>query len=262
MSILEKNSELEEWSNWKYNTWYNANIRKRIRYSFVRQYWDMPIEEIINRKMLVPKAAEYIVTRLSDENIRTIDAIVSNDVASLMDLLDMIPTEQQARQICTVSRVKPHELRLLLQRVYKHLPFGAQMRQLVEKDDTERQRYIDSLLPLKLGHSLALLEAGRRKVDRKKIVGESRIPDEELLDLIKRADMTRLRLMSGGMVRQFWAIGYKGIADLKKADPKEYFERVQEYYTKTAKGRPFDLTVTAATNIINEMKKVVELVEE
>jgi hypothetical protein len=68
--------------------------------------------------------------------------------------------------------------------------------------------------------------------------------------------------MSGGMVRQTWALGYPGLQALKQADPEEYHVKCRRYYSEAFKGKPFDQTLDTAQGHISRMKQAVAIVEE
>jgi hypothetical protein len=68
--------------------------------------------------------------------------------------------------------------------------------------------------------------------------------------------------MGGGMVRQSWAMGYKGLVALQRADLQEYYARCASYYGETAKGMPFDLTPQVAVSHIARVRDAVTIVEE
>ena len=183
-------------------------------------------------------------------------------VNRLMQFLDSVDSLEKAKQFCDTAGITADELKSLLRKIHRYLPVGAQMRQLVVKDDTEFQGYVDKLVSSKLGHSLALLEIGRTKEGRRQITKDTGIPEAAILDLVKRADLTRLHLMGGGMIRQCWSIGYKGLSDLQQANPDEYYARCQEYYSRNYKGMPYDFTLEGAHDVITRMKQVTDLIEE
>jgi len=245
-----------------YNKWWKANIGKRIIYGFVREAWDRDIAEMSTLEILAAEKDSPTPVWLSQEDRAVLRRISNTGVERLMQFLDMVQSLEKAKQFCDKAGITADELKSLLRKVHKYLPFGAQMRQLVEKDDLEFQGYVDQLISRKLGYSFALLEIGRTREGRKQLSRDSVIPEPAVLDLVKRADLTRLSLMGGGMIRQSWAIGYKGLSDLKEATPDEYYARCREYYDRTSKGKPFDLTLKMANGHIARMKQAADLIEE
>lgn len=213
-------------------------------------------------EILAVEEYDPVPARLSQEDREVLRRISDYGIDRLMQFLDMVDSLEKAKQFCDKAGITADELKSLLRKVHKYLPFGAQIRQLVEKDDTEFQGYIDKLVSLKLGHSLALLEIGRTREGRRQISKDIGIPESAVLDLVKRADLTRLHLVGGGSLKQLWAIGYKGLTTLKKADPDEYYARCQEYYSRNYKGMPYDFTLEGAYSVIARMKQARDLIEE
>lgn len=247
---------------WPYNRWWKANIGKRIKYKFVQEGWDRDIVEMATLEILVVEKYDPVPARLSQQDRDVLRRISKAGVEKLVQFLDMVDSLDKAKQFCDKAGITADELKSLLRKLYRYLPFGAQMRQLVEKDDIELQGYVDKLIHLKLGHSLALLETGRTREERKQISKDTGIPESAVLDLVKRADLTRFHLMGGGMLRQSWALGYKGLSDLKKVTPDEYYARCYEHYIRNFKGIPFDMTREGNDIQYQRMKQAPDLIEE
>ena len=68
--------------------------------------------------------------------------------------------------------------------------------------------------------------------------------------------------MSGGMIRMSWAVGYKGLAALKRAKVEEFLKKTEAYYDRTSGGKPFDWTPKTANGHINRMREATDIVEE
>ena len=239
-------SKPDQRSQWPYNKWFSAHIGKRIRYGYVRKFWDCDL-------------GKFRGAALSDKE--TITKINSLGFTNLMQFLDTVATMKGASELCQKAKIEPENMKNLLHRIYKYLPFGAQMRQLVPENDTLMLTYVETLKEHGLSYSLALLDKGRTKEGRLDISRTTGIPEDAILDLVNCADFTRLELMSGGMVKQLVALGYGSIASVKTADPDEYFERARKYYSEGKDGMPFDLTKKNVAEIIAKMKQVTPIVE-
>jgi hypothetical protein len=235
-------------SQWPYQKWFSEHIGKRIRYEFVRTFWNCEIGRL-------PGSAEIILDK------ETVAKLISLGITDLMQFLDAVPTIQKASDLCQKANITSGDLKNFLQRIYKRLPFGAQMRQLVSDEDTRNLTYVETLKEHGLSYSLALLDAGRTREGRLGLSKTTGIPADALLDLVNRADFTRLELMSGGMVKQLVALGYGSIDALKVADPDEYFEKAQNYYSEGKGGLPFDFTQKNVMELIAKMKQVTPIVE-
>ncbi len=245
---------------WPYNKWYKAHIKKRIQYAFVRQLWDRDLLEVASLERLQDEPHDPVYVPLNEGDHATLKDIHQAGIATLMQLLDMVATKENAEVFCQKAGVDPDPLKDLLRKIYKYLPAGAQMRQLVAKEDATTQRYIDKLIEHKLGFSLALLDQGATKKDREELSKLTGIPEGALLDLVKRADMTRLGLMGGGMIRLSWALGYKGLAAYTDVTPEEYFTSCQNYYQQAGKGIAFDFTMKNVISHLERLKQATSMI--
>ncbi len=179
-----------------------------------------------------------------------------------MAFLDAIPTADDAAALARKARLKPQQITALLRRIHRRmLPLGAQLRQLVAPEDTATLAHVETLKKHKLSFSLAFLDRARTRRGREELANETHIPKSVLLDLARRADLTRLWLMGGGMVRVSWALGYEGLAALQAADPDEYYERCVAHYQRI-KGKPGDLTRANCHSHIARMQQARLLLEE
>lgn len=255
VSARSRQEAAEAWSfskpqqrvQWPYQRWYNAHIARRTRLGFVRELWDHSLADL---------AAGCRRREIAD----VLRRFGHREADSLMALLDTVDTQAKAAATCHRSDVKPAELIELLRWCYKRLPFGAQMRQLVDDEEANLGPCLDALKRHKLSFSLALLDAGRTRGGRARLAGQTGIAGDVLLDLVHRADMTRVALMSGGMVRAQWALGYRSLRDLQRADPDDYYERSDRHYRSAARGRPFDLTREACRRHIERMRQQMRIV--
>ena len=245
-----------------YNRWFNTNIKKRIRYDFVRKDWDRDITGMISVDRLQDEPHDPVYVPLDDDNRAVLVVIKQAGIDTLMQFLDYVATQEKAELFCSDWHIKPTNLQNLLRKIFKFLPAGAQIRQLVNKDDALTHSYIDQLVKHKLGFSMAFLEIVRKPLGRRELAERTGIPDDALLDLARRADMTRLGLMGGGMVRTSWALGYKGLAAFTDATPEEYFARCVDYYNKIGKGIPFDFTVKNVVSHVKRMQDAKSIIEE
>ena len=152
---------------WPYSKWWKANIDKRTKYRFVREGWDRDIGELATLEILAVEEDDPVPARLSQQDRAVLRRINKVGVKRLMQFLDMVDSLEKAKKFCKETGISAEELKSILRQIHKYLPFGAQMRQLVEKDDTEFQGYIDKLISLKLGYSLALLDISRTREGRK-----------------------------------------------------------------------------------------------
>lgn len=246
---------------WPYTKWFRAHIGKRLKYAFVHEHWDRSIAGLEKADRLRAETSDPVAPQLTETDRSVLKRVREAGLETLMGFLDHVDTRESAEAFCETAEISPRDLISLLRKIHRFLPFGAQMRQLVDERDPIYE-HVDTLVAHKLGYSLELLERGRTRGGRKQLVEQTGIPMAVLLDLIRRADLTRLHLMSGGMIRTSWVTGYKGLAALKRATAEEFLKKTEAYYDRTSGGKPFDWSPRTANGHINRMREAIDILEE
>lgn len=245
-----------------YDKYFASHIGKRIKYSFIREYWDRDIAELTSAERMGSEKLDPMSYPLTQRDRDVFKKIKKVGIKRLMEFLDKVSNQDAADSFAKQADISPSDLKFVLRTVNKYLPFDTLMNKLVAEDDKKTLDYVARLKAVQCDHSLALLEAGRTKARRKKLAKEIGIPEGSLIDLVLRADMTRLRLSSAGSVQCNWAIGYKGIKMLQQADPDEFYTKTLEYYKNIFKGKPYDVTPENMKAHISRLKQVADIVEE
>jgi hypothetical protein len=142
------------------------------------------------------------------------------------------------------------------------IPQRVQVRQLFDTSDQVLFGHFEVLKQHKVANSYALLENGRTKAGREALAEQTGVPEDVILDFVRRADITRMPWVGGRMVKQLWAIGYTSLEQLRNADPDDYLARIEEYYRHYGKGKPFDLTPKTARGLIKAAQRLRDVVEE
>jgi hypothetical protein len=250
---------------WPYDLFIRTYILKPMEYGFVKDYYDRSIgdfrypaktlERMISTLPLKPEGSAWFLT--------TLDAFERAGVRMLFAFIDLVATRKQAEELLQHTGLPLLHLMGTLD-FFKQwwFPFGAQLRQLVEDSD---QSLIDQIAVLKkhgFAQGFKFLDSGRTRAGRKNLAGQTGIPDTIILDLVHRADVTRIPYVSGGTVKRMWAIGYNSLESLRSADPEEYFSRVSRYYASLHKANPFDARLEYIRDFLGDARRVPEVVEE
>jgi|GEM_PF-3791163 len=242
-------SEPGDARDWPYDKWFTTHIARRIRYGVVRESIDRAIADMIAGESNPVRAA-------------TLKRIAQAGASTMVQFLDAVASLAQSQAFAAKAHLRPAEVVNLLRHIYRRiLPQGAQMRLLVADTDTELLAHVATLKKHGLSFSLALLDRARTRSGRAALSKETGLPGPALLDLVRRADLTRLWLMGGGMVRISWALGYPGLRALQHADPDEYYERCVAHYNRI-NGKPGDLTRANCHSHVARMQRAKLLVEE
>ncbi len=250
---------------WPYDLFMRTYILKTMEFCFVSEHYDRPIKEFhYPVKMLeimlstLPRRPEGIAwfTTILDE-------IEKAGLQTVFQFINNVATRRQAEGFLQRTGISlPYLMGVLDFFKQWWFPFGAQLRQLVEDSD---QHLIGPLACLKqqgYAQGFKLLDIGRTCEGRRTLSEQTGIPEEILLDLVNRADVTRIPYVSGATVKRMWAIGYDSLQKLQKTSPMEYFSRVSQYYASMQKPIPFDAKLEYIRNSLSSAQRMPVVVEE
>lgn len=89
-------------------------------------------------------------------------------------------------------------------------------------------RHVDKLAQIGVTDTRSLLEVGKTKIEREKLALESGVPEEDVLDLVKLADLTRIVDIKAVRVRLLYDAGIETIEQLSQFDAQELRSRLLE----------------------------------
>ena len=241
---------------WPYEKYVRTYFGKPLRYEFVRQRHDLTLYQL--RDTYIARSDSWarflpVLSRIEEMGIRR-----------LFEFLDAISTREQAERLMEQTGITRAEMEDLLDFIKRRwfIPQLVQLRQLVDTSDEALFAHFQTLKQHKVANSYALLEKGRTKAGREALAVQTGVPEDVILDFVRRADITRMPWVGGRIVKQLWAIGYTSLEQVRNADPEDYLARIDEYYRHHGKGKPFDLTPKNARGLIEAARKLPTIVEE
>lgn len=250
---------------WPYDLFIRTYILKPMEYGFVKEHYDRPVrdfrypvktlERMIATLPVKPDGTAWYLT--------TLEAIEKAGGRMLFQFIDGVATRKQAERFIQQIGIPLQHLMGTLD-FFKQwwFPYGAQLRQLVEDTDQSLINHIAVLKQHGFAQGFKLLDVGRTRQGRRNLAEQTGIPEAILLDLVHRADVTRIPYVSGGMVKRMWTIGYDSLQKLKNADPEEYFARISQYYTSQHKASPFDARLEYIRDFLDDARRAPLVVEE
>jgi predicted flap endonuclease-1-like 5' DNA nuclease len=105
-----------------------------------------------------------------------------------------------------------------------------------------------------------LLDRGAKAKERKALVKASGLPASEVLDLVRRCDLLRIKGVGSEMVLLFEAAGVKSTADLVAKDPA-VLTAAMDAANKTAKITEKPPTVPQLADWIGQAEKLPQVIE-
>ncbi len=123
-------------------------------------------------------------------------------------------------------------LRFLLNWV---LPQKIYLTEIVDKDDPAQMVTVMALRGAGVKFNLDALEKGMTKKGREKLAKEANVAPELVLNLVNRADFTRMPWTRGSTVKNYFNSGWDSMEKLAKADLKELTADVSVYMKSVCK---------------------------
>jgi len=142
------------------------------------------------------------------------------------------------------------------------LPFRIPVRELLEVEHESQLQLLQVLKRHKLGSNLDILERLRGKGDRFVFSEETGIPETSLLDLVHRADISRLAYVRGKTVRHLCGGGYDSLSKIASADLKSMEADMEDYYLSIGKSLADFKAVIPLTWMIGGARILPGIVEE
>jgi hypothetical protein len=193
---------------------------------------------------------------------QAINQIEEAGVNSLFAFLDLAATQSQVKIFREIPGVLQPSLMAWMDYLKQWwFPISATLRQVVEDDSPFLDRVLAQLKTVKIANSLTLLEAAAEPDGRAELARQLGIDEVVLLDLVQRADVSRLPYTSGGAVKRLWAMGYRSLADIRTADPQEYEARIEAYFAAGGKGTTFDAKISNILSFLQDARHAPDVVK-
>ncbi|UCD26340.1 MAG: DUF4332 domain-containing protein [Candidatus Bathyarchaeota archaeon] len=247
----------------KMTLWDYENLIKKIlkvlSYNFVQEHYNHSLREAGTyvKKMLGydPKYEEYA------SNITNIlKKIESLKVENYIALVRRVETRQKCEEFVRRAKLPFMDLISALNYIFRWvLPFrNVYLRQLVETSNEVHMEYIKRLKEHDIELNLDILEHGRTKEARIKLLEETVIPEDFILYIVNRADLTRLPYMSRKTVNHLCAGGYDSVDKLVQAESGKVIEDMKAYFDKIGVKLSGFIDLKGITHWAKTIPKIVE----
>lgn len=268
MSSQSNNQGSLEWNFYQnprqpYDNFVANYIFKPLKFTVVQRHYNRPLAEFVRE---LPDLMHRLSTVYGPggsgwfaQTIRQIEKAGSRD---LYAFLDRAATCEQAQGFLETSGIP----RLCLMGWMDYLkqwwfPIPATLRQLVEEGEPPYDTALAQLKAVKIASSLALLEAAAEPEGRAALSRKAGISADVLLDLVQRADVSRLPYTSGGAVKRLWLMGYQSLSVVRAADAREYADRIKAYFAGGGKGSTFDSRMENILTFLKDARHTPEVVK-
>ena len=217
-------------------------IFKPMRLEVVRRNYNRALANFSAEISYLPHRLTHFYGLVGDDWFKEIIALIeAGGIHELYDFLAVAANRSQAQGYIAAAKIPQPSLMGWLEYLKGFwFPFPANLRQLVDPGDPRVDKILVRLKTLKIANSLALLDAAADEKGRAWLASQAEIDADGLLDLVHRADVSRLPYVSGGAVKRLWAMGYRSLEAIRAADETEYQERITAYFAAGGKGWGFD----------------------
>jgi len=248
---------------WPYDDFVSNYILKPLKFKFVQKHYDRPLAEFVRElPELMHRLTTVHVPGGSAGFSETIGQIEKAGVLELYAFLDRVATRSQAQRFLDISGVPQPNLMGWMDYLKQWwFPYPATLRQLVEEGDPLLDAALAQLKAVKISNSLTMLEAAAEPNGRAELARQSGGAEAVLLDLVHRADVSRLPYTSGGAVKRLWVMGYRSLAAIRAADPQEYAARIEAYFAAGGKGSSFDAKMVNILTFLQDARHAPDVVK-
>lgn len=210
-----------------------SRILKVLSYDFIQQHYNHNMKEAENYAIKLlgydPRYAKSL-SRFVDIFRR----LESLNVADYTDLVRQFENREKCEEFLRRANLPFKDMISMLNYIFRWvLPFkNVYLRQLVDINNETHKQHLKELAKLNIKFNLDILEHGRTKEGRAHISMKIGVPEAFVINLVNRADLTRLPFMSRKTVDHLSGGGYDTIEKIARADRRRFKEDMKSYFDK------------------------------
>ena len=161
--------------------------------------------------------------------VRILNEMDRVGVQNILYLAEKIAVLDGFEHLTDQSGLSAHEIAAALKYLtYWFIPINKPLHSLV-RDDPVVLNAVKLLREMGIRSNLDLLERGNTPAGRQALVKDSGLPGIVVLELVNRADFSRLPWASKATISNIIGAGYGSLAQLAGADPQQLFQDFYRY---------------------------------
>ncbi len=234
-----------DWSQVKKRTlWqYEDLIKKMLNvldYAFVREYYNHTMQEAVTysvriRQGYLQNGREAAFIGEISGHFRKLDLLGIRDY---LDLVQRVDTREKCEAFLRERGFSFDALIQVLGYLFRWvLPFKCPVRELVDTIAGADKACMEVLKAHRISSNLDVLERCRTMVGRVTFSRETGMPESFILELVHRADISRLAYVRGKTIKHLSGGGYDTLGKIASADIKKMEADMTAYYATI--GRSF-----------------------
>jgi len=195
-----------------------------LAYPFVTHLYNLTMPALSDyTQKLLGGDTRHRYTEYLSKLTATLSQLPDTGVEHVLGLMERIDTREKLESFVEQSGMHALDIvRLLWYLVYMFIPAEKYLSGLV-RDDPDDTNTIHALATLGVRTNLQLLQLGLTPAMRHTLADQSGLPVELILQLVNRADFSRLPWASKATVSNIIGAGYGSLAQLANADPDKLY---------------------------------------
>ena len=180
-------------------------------------------------------------------------------VENVLDFTDRVNTRPKLESFVELSRLNPPDVILVLKYlVYWFFPGEKYLSGLVPPGPGISQA-LQILAGLGVRTNLQLLQQGLTPLGRKSLAEQSGLPTETILDLVNRADLSRLPWASKATISNIIGAGYGSLSQLANAELEMLYADFHNYGKSIGKNLKLGNEIESSYRIARIVPQLVQL---
>jgi hypothetical protein len=199
-------------------------------YPFVREIFNISLPDLSDyTRHLLGEDPKKRYADYATWLLRIIDELQHAGVQDVLELLKGTETRLKFEQFAEQKEIPAEEIAGLLKYLfYWFIPRKKRLEESVRSDPIISDA-VKVLHSMGVRFNLDMLQQGYTAAGRKALADSSKLPETIILELVNRADLSRMPWASKATISNIVGAGYGSIANLANADPEKLYQDFFDY---------------------------------
>jgi hypothetical protein len=221
--------KVKEWTLWHYEDLIKK-ISQIFEYAFVKENYNFSMKTAgVHAAGLLNfgegKHVEYL-----GKITETLESLERKGVRNYLHLIEEVETRAKCEGIVSTTKVPFRELIRLLNHIFRWvLPFSAPIKEFIDNDNEDHMLTAKKLREIGIKNNLDLLELGGTSDGRSMISAQTGVSESFILDLVNKADISRIPYIRGKTVKIFCNAGYDNLQKIADANLDTFVNDLKGY---------------------------------
>ncbi len=199
-------------------------------YPFVREIFNFSLTDLSEyTRHLLGEDPKKRYDDYSTWLLRIIDDLHHAGVQDVLELLKGTENRQKLEQFAEQKGIPAEEIAGLLKYLfYWFIPRKKRLEESVRNDPVVSDA-VKLLHSMGIRSNLDMLQQGQTAAGRKALADSSKLPEEIIMELVNRADLSRMPWVSKATISNIVGAGYGSLTQLANADPEKLYQDFFDY---------------------------------